>query len=311
MLSTFSGARDVRDIDEAVLGRAASMLMSRQNADGSFRTDDFLIHKEMDGGQSNSYSMAAYVANALADYGAESVSAALAKAAGYLRDQRTTVNDDPYSLAIAAVTLLKVQGFEEVSSQIAGRLLELAIGDGIGIHWEPYPIETTGYAAIALIGLNMPEGASAIEGISTQRNSLGGYGQSTQDTVVAVGALIATAMKVRSNLELTVLDGDATLAALHVDDSNRDLLRSVERPAGRATGLSLRAEGKGNAGCQVATKFHVPGDLLPGWPEEGRAARVQVPGEGALPRDGPEHDLAGLRVLRSGCPGAPSVRVSP
>ncbi len=132
-----------------------------------------------------------------------------------------------------------------------------------------------------------------------------------EDTVVAVGALIATAMKVRSNLELTVLDGDATLAALHVDDSNRDLLRSVERPAGRATGLSLRAEGKGNAGCQVATKFHVPGDLLPGWPEEGRAARVQVPGEGALPRDGPEHDLAGLRVLRSGCPGAPSVRVSP
>jgi CD109 antigen len=141
----------------------------------------------------------------------------------------------------------------------------LSLKDGIGIHWEPYPIETTGYAAMALLGLDRPETASAIEWLSTQRNSLGGYGESTQDTVVAIRALIAAAMKVRGELDLTltVLDGVSELASLHIDGSNYDILRTVELPAGRPTGLSLRAEGSGSVGYQVARKYHVPGELLP------------------------------------------------
>jgi CD109 antigen len=272
VLSTFSAAREVRDIDEAVLSRAAGMLMSRQNADGSFRTDDFLIHKELDGGQTNGYSMTAYVANALADYvspsgdgAADTVKGSLAKAAGYLRDARSAVDGDSYSLAIAALALGKVAGFEPAAAQVLDRLLELAKVDGFGIHWEPYPIETTGYAAMALLAEDRPQAAAAIEWLSTQRNSLGGYGHSTQDTVVAIRALIAAAMKVRSDLEatLTVLDGESVLARFQVDGSNYDLLQTAELPAGRATGLALRSEGRGNVGFQVARKYHVPGDRLP------------------------------------------------
>ncbi len=269
VLSTFSGAREVRDIDEAVLAQAANMLIGRQKPDGSFQTDDFLIHKEMDGGLSNIYAMAAYVANALADYGDGAVQEALGKAAGYLAAQRTTVNDDAYSLSIAAVALGKIPGFEGASGEVTDRLLELAIQDGAGLHWEPYPIETTGYAAMALLAQDRPQAAAAVEWLSTQRNSLGGYGQSTQDTVVAIRALIAAAMKVIGELDitLTVLDGESTLAVLQVDGSNYDLLQSVELPVGRASGLLLRSEsndGKdGNVGYQVALKYHVPGDRLP------------------------------------------------
>ncbi len=265
VLSTFSGAREVRDIDEAVLSRAAAMLLGRQEPDGSFRTDQFLIHQEMDGGQSNLYSMTAYVAGALADYGAAAVKDALSRAAGYLRDRRSMVNDDAYSLAIACVALGKVPGFESTAAAVADRLGELAKRDGIGIHWEPYPIESTGYAAMALLSLSRPEAASAIEWLSTQRNSLGGYGQSTQDTVVAIRALVAAASKVRGELDLTltVLDGEGALASLHIDGTNYDILRTVELPSGRASGLALRAEGSGSVGYQVARKFHVPGDRLP------------------------------------------------
>ncbi|MBI4586141.1 MAG: alpha-2-macroglobulin [Planctomycetes bacterium] len=265
VLSTFSGAREVRDIDEGVLASAAGMLLGRQNDDGSFRTDDFLIHKEMDGGLSNIYAMSAYVANALADYGADAVKPGLEKAAQYLRAQRSAVNDDAYSLSIAAVALGKVAGFGDAATQVIDRLLELAKVDGIGTHWEPYPIETTGYAALALLAQNRPQAASAIEWLSTQRNSLGGYGESTQDTVVAIRALVAAAMKVRSdlNVTLTVRDGDQTLSQLRVNDSNYDLLQSVELPAGRASGLTLSSEGSGNVGYQLARRFNVPGDRLP------------------------------------------------
>ncbi len=276
VLSTFAGAREVRDIDEGVLSQAAGMLISRQNPDGSFRTDDFLIHKEMDGGLSNIFAMAAYVTNALADYsylppgagGNADVAAALARAAAYLAGARTTVNDDAYSLSIAAVALGKIPGFETAASAVLDRLVQLAKTDGVGFHWEPYPVETTGYAAMALLAANggagRPEAAGAIEWLSTQRNALGGYGESTQDTVVAIRALFMAARKVRRDVEvdLTVVSGAQTLFALHVDASNFDISHSFELPLSEGP-LELRSSGRGSVGYQVVRRYNVPGEILP------------------------------------------------
>ncbi|MGQ9590550.1 MAG: alpha-2-macroglobulin family protein [Planctomycetota bacterium] len=279
VLSTFAGAREVRDIDEAVLEAAALMLVSRQKPDGSFQTDDFLIHKEMDGGMENVYAMAAYVANALADAiylapaGSEppaSVAEALAKAAAFLATSQTTlpgVRDDPYSLSIAALALGKIPGYGDAAESTIDRLLELARRDGVGIHWEPYPVETTGYAAQALLasggGVGRPEAASAIEWLSTQRNALGGYGTSTQDTVVAIRALFLAARKVHADLDVTlsVRDGERTLFSLRIDESNYDLFHQFELPLGSS--LALVSEGRGNVGYQVVRRFNLPGELLP------------------------------------------------
>jgi CD109 antigen len=274
VLSTFAGARDVRDIDEAVLARAAGMLVSRQKADGSFQTDDFLIHQEMDGGLSNIYAMAAYVTNALADYaylppgGASAdVTAALARAAGFLEASRSTAEDDAYSLSIAAVALGKVPGFGAAGTATIERLLQLAKMDGPGLHWEPYPVESTGYAAMALLAANggagRPEAAGAVEWLSTQRNALGGYGESTQDTVVALRALFLAARKVRRDLDvdLTVIADGSPLVSAHVDQSNYDLARAFELPLGAA--LELQSAGSGNVGYQVVRRYNVPGNLLP------------------------------------------------
>jgi hypothetical protein len=146
------------------------------------------------------------------------------------------VADDPYSLAIGAVALQKISGYATFSEQVIDRLLELAKTDGAGIHWEPYPVETTAYAALALMnsqgGAGRPEAAGAIDWLSTQRNSLGGYGDSTQDTVTALRALFLAARKVHRDvdLEISVLAGDTPIFTAHVDEDNFDLLSSFRFP---------------------------------------------------------------------------------
>ena len=269
VLSTFSGAREVRDIDEGVLARCAGMLISRQLPDGSFTTDNFLIHREMDGGLENAYSMAAYVTRALTDYadGIEvpsSVSVAIEKGAEFLAGNLQQVNEDAYPLSITATALLSVPGYEDAAEEVVDRLIELAITEGTGIHWQPYDVETTGYAALALLTSGRPQAAAAIDWLSTQRNSLGGYGGSTQDTVVAIRALFSAARTVRRDLVLTLelLSGKDVLDTLVVNEENFDVLHTFELQLDRDT-LRLRATGDGSVGFQVARKFHVPDGLLP------------------------------------------------
>jgi CD109 antigen len=270
VLSTFSGAREVRDIDETVLAKAAGMLVARQNADGSFRTDRFLIHTEMDGGIDNIYTLSAYVTNALADYGGKETAAALPKAALFLAQSRSipAIAGSSYALAIAAVALQKVPGFESTAELIIERLLQQAILDKAGIHWEPYPVETTAYATMALLmsrdGKGRPEANAALEWLSTQRNALGGYGHSTQDTVVALRALFQAARRVRRDIYMDVelVQKGRTLHTFRIDPTNFDLLHEVDLPVGEGT-LTLRASGSGSVVYQVISRFNVPGSFLP------------------------------------------------
>lgn len=268
VLSVFSAAREVRDIDETVLADAAKMLQGRQLADGSFKTDDFLVHREMAGGLGNVFSMAAFVVNALADYSNSEFDAVLAHAASYLQANYPGVAEDPYSLAIAASALLKVPGFSPVAEQLIDRLLELAGRDGAGIHWEPYPVETTAYAAIALMnsrgGAGRPEAVAAIDWLSTQRNALGGYGHSTQDTVTALRALFLAARKVHRDIDirLTVLDSGYPIFSVEVNRNNFDLLQQFELPLGHRR-LTLHATGAGKVAFQVVNHYTLPNALAP------------------------------------------------
>ncbi len=267
VLSTFAAARDIRDIDDSVLQKASSMIKGRQNSDGSFRTDDFLIHTEMDGGVENAFSMCAYAANALADYGSAADSAALMAAAGYLQSSYPSVDDDSYSLALGAVALQKIPGFESAAEAIVTRLLELAVSDGSGVHWEPYPVETTGYVAMALMNANggngRPEAQQALDWLSTRRNALGGYGTSTQDTVVAIRALFMAADKVHRDINATVsvVDGVNTIYSVNLTGSNFDILQQFELPI--RSGLLITCSGQGTIGYQVVNRYNLPGDMVP------------------------------------------------
>lgn len=256
VLGTFSAARDVQTIDETVLARAASWIDEQQQDNGSWEPVGFLHHQGMAGGVAGTFTLTAYVLNALLDYGQVDSPSAVQ----YLKDHLSKVQDDAYALAVAAFVFARLEDDTSLYAQTIKRLWEMAIQDGSGVHWEPYAVETTAYAALALIERGDIRANAAIEWISLQRNSQGGFGN-TQDTVMALKALMTAARsQTRSaEMELTIREIDGTLlASLTLDASNYDTLQTVALPTDRS--LLLSATGAGKSRYQLVSKYHT---LLP------------------------------------------------
>ena len=260
VLDCFSAARDIYAVDETVLTGAAEWIEAHQLPDGSWEPVGFICHTEMVGGMKGTYALTAFVTLALADYGTASPDA-MAGATQYLTNNVTSVQNDAYALAIAALALARVNN--SAVHTVIGRLLEIAIRDGDGIHWSPYDVETTAYAALALMENQKPQANDAIKWLALQQNSRGGFG-STQDTVMALKALMTAAQMQTRNVNLTItaaaIDTDVVaegtvLAHFNVDSSNFDVLQIAELPAG--TGIELTAAGAGEARFQLVRKFNV------------------------------------------------------
>jgi CD109 antigen len=255
VLGTFGGARDVQTIDETVLASASEWIESHQLADGSWEPVGFLHHREMTGGLAGTYALTAFVTIALAEYGSAEPGTQSA-ASQYLEGNFSTVQNDAYALAVAALAFAKVGDSSAADAAIA-RLLEIAISDGDGIHWEPHPIETTAYAALAMIETEEPQANGAIKWLALQQNSRGGFG-STQDTVMALKALMTAARVQSRNVNLTVtatLPDGTTPAQFTVDANNFDVLQIAE--LGPGASIELTAVGSGETRFQLVRRFNV------------------------------------------------------
>ena len=122
--------------------------------------------------------------------------------------------------------------------------MTLARTGGVGMHWEPYPVETTAYAALALMAAQRPEALAAIAFLYASRGSLGGFG-STQDTVMAFRALTRAALDARRDVNGAidlVVDG-AAAHTFQVNALNYDLLQSHTMAAGARSGPDGRRPG--------------------------------------------------------------------
>ena len=271
VLGTFSGARDVTTIDQAVLDQAADWIVSHQKTDGSWDPIGFVHHKEMLGGSASGYALTAFVTIALADYG-QADQAALDAAVQYLETNITSEQENAYALAVASLAFAKLGNTAAAQSAI-DHLLELALTDDRGIHWEPLPIETTAYAALALIEMEMAQANAAIKWLSLQQNSKGGFG-STQDTVMALKALMTAARSQTRDIDLTVqakaTDG-RLLAQFQVGPDNFDVLQIAELTP--ADEIELSAEGSGEVRFQMVRRFNV---LLNQTPPDSRQMALEV-----------------------------------
>lgn len=161
----------------------------------------------------------------------------------------------PIALAVAALSFVRVNS--PATDTALARLLELAISNSDGIHWEPHAVETTAYVALAMIEAEMPQANEAIKWLSLQRNGLGGFGH-TQDTVMALKALMTAARTQTRNVNLTITARGAdmsVLAQFTVDSNNFDVLQIAELPVG--TGIELSAIGSGEARFQLVRRFNV------------------------------------------------------
>lgn len=254
VLNTFSAAREIRTIDDSVLSRAADWILGHQKDDGSWEPVGFVIHSELVGGLEGNLSLTAYTALSLLEYGGAD-SAKTDLALDYLAGYAGSEAPDSYSLSMIAYALTKAG--HPAAGAAVDNLLDRAIADGDGLHWEPHPIETTGYAALSLMALDRVEAQPALTWLSSQRNGLGGYG-STQDTVVALKALTAAAAEQSRDLNASIevlVDGELA-HTFAVNSDNFDVMQSLEIPA--AETITLRQTGTGRVLYQAVRAFNVP-----------------------------------------------------
>jgi CD109 antigen len=254
VLSTFANAREVQTIDETILSEAASWMLSHQKADGSFESVGTVIHQEMIGGVNAGYGLTAFATLALLDYGSAD-STQVASAVDYLASALENEKIDSYILSLITSALMKAD--HPQAENALERLLEQSIVGSDGIHWEPHPVETTGYAIMALVEAERLEAQPAIEWLSTQRNAFGGF-HSTQDTVVGLKALTLAAMAQGRDLDavVDVIIDNEIVHSFTVGQDNFDVLQSLELDPVDA--FTLKINGTGKVFYQVAQSYNVP-----------------------------------------------------
>jgi CD109 antigen len=281
VLKCFAQAEGLVYIDQSVLDDAVAWITSHQNSDGSFDQVGFVCHQEMLGGLEGKDALTAYVAIALLEAGETDAGG---RAVRYLENKLDEMTG-PYEVAITAYALeLAGSPFKDAAYD---KLMSLAIEDQDGLHWGsgdiiPLPepvekeaggpaimrpfepninsssdIETTGYATLALTRHGDALNASrASQWLVSRRNASGGFG-STQDTVVALQALIEFATGSRSDVDLTVtLAGDGFNKELKIDSSNFDVLQIVPVPVN--ADIEMTVSGSGDAIAQVVRRFNLP-----------------------------------------------------
>jgi CD109 antigen len=281
VLKTFAQAQDLIYVDSGMLSATQAWIVSHQNSDGSFDPVGLLIHKDLSGGLSNKASLTAYVAVALMQAGEKTASG---KAVKWLEGQVSGITDS-YTMALTSYAL-ELAGSAK-AADACQKLMGMAKEDSNGLYWadqalaaETTPglkaapslmpianrsasIETTAYAMMALVlQKNALDAGKAAKWLISQRNAYGGYG-STQDTVVALEALVLYSTGARSDIDLTVTlsSGEAVIKKFKIDSSNYDVLQTVELPLNKS--VTVWVQGKGEALGQVVSRYNLPAVDLP------------------------------------------------
>ena len=288
VLKTFSQAKDLIYVDDAVLSSARAWIARYQKADGSFEPVGFVHHQELLGGLQGTAALTAFVAVALDEAGETS---AFGKAIRYLEGAYSTAS--VYALALGAYALGLAKSPKAQAA--VQRLMTMAKETEEGLHWgdDPQPvdastpggpqldkglvppigrpgqsaaIETTGYALLALLTAGDKLNASrAARWLVSRRNAYGGFG-STQDTVVGLQALTRYAADSRSDVDATVsLEAGGWSKAVTVAPANADVLQTIDLPSGAGV-LTVETSGKGQVVLQTVRRYNVPAEDRPATP---------------------------------------------
>ncbi len=258
--SIFSEARAFTTIDDTVLATSADWITRYQKPNGSWDPVGFVIHTEIVGGASGTLSLSAYVTLALLDTGTASA-AVLANARSFLEGAIASA-PSAYELAMATYALARLGS--PAAEGAASDLLSRAITDEEGrLSWTPHPVETTAYAVLALheIGAHLSANLGAAW-IVSQRSSIGNYG-STQDTVMALRALVRDALAASEAAEVTasIAQGGVTVATAVVNATNFDISQRFELVPG-AGDVTISTAGTGPIAVQFAKIYHIQEGLV-------------------------------------------------
>jgi len=258
-LSVCSQAREFVTIDEDVLSSAARWIVGNQKPDGSWEPVGWVHNQDLYGGLQGNGALTAFVTLALASYGQAPVDS-IARARSWIEDH-VDAEEGPSSLAVMAYTLA-VLGSPAVERTL-DRLQSAALDGGEGrLHWDPVPVETTSYAALALFARDrgLP-GSAAASWIALQKNGRGGFGN-TQDTVMALRALVREALASTESTDaaIAVDRGGSRLYDLRIDGTNLDVVNTFLLEPGDP--FTVSSTGRGQIAVQSARLFNLPARLL-------------------------------------------------
>lgn len=259
-------------VDEALIARTAEWLMSQQNADGTWSTQDYRV-----GGQT--FAATAYTVWSLneAGYGDD---ARAQKGLGYVKEYVGQAQA-PYELALAANALVSAEPGGEATAQVLDRLAEMAQEDDGAFYWEggiesfmgaggqQGSIETTALIAYAFIKADAhPDLANgALTYLVRNKDSFGTW-STTQATILSLKALIASVTAGAEETSATVrvsLNGEE-VAPIEVSAANYDVVQLVtftDKPVEGDNTVRVAVEGEGNLMYQVSTEYWLPWEAVP------------------------------------------------
>jgi len=270
---------EVYNVDRTILERAAEWLLGQQSGDGSWESDQGLVHESTwQNLQNDRLPVTAYIVWSLIEAGYYD-DARVVSGLDYIKENYVQA-DDPYVVTLVANALVAADLQDgEMSSFTEGVLDELASMaqyDGDAAFWssdvatfmgsegQTGSIETTGLGAFALLRANRhPEIANAaLTYLVRQKDSFGTW-HSTQATVMALKAMLES-VKVGAedvNASVTVSLNGGQVQTLSIDPENFDVVQLVSfddvSPGGQNQ-VMIEVDGKGELMYQISGAYYLP-----------------------------------------------------
>jgi len=267
-LQEMSDMSEVYGVDERKITDMQRFLADRQRSDGSWKTDGRLEYSL--GVSGDELSTTAYVTWSLAhsDYEGPEVK----RGADYVRDEIDVSTADTATLAVALNALAAAREHPELQGRIADELEARAVVEDEGVHWtrngesEGYRYGNKGVLTTALVTNGLLESGrkpgltnGAVDWIVEQKSGKGGWG-STQNTIMALRVLVAAQDGGEAKTgTVTVQRNGADVAALEVNETTRDEVRTVVLPAEPGEN-DYRIQGPEDSGLyyELSTEYNVP-----------------------------------------------------
>ncbi|XP_044278097.1 CD109 antigen isoform X1 [Varanus komodoensis] len=271
VLRSFIQAQPFIDIDPYILEATASWIVSHQKTSGEFEEPGRLLHTELQGGTNTPVSLTAYITAALLEYQTDKYAENIRRALNFLEFKLSEGIPDNYTLALVTYALSLSRSAESKTaldtlnkrSEQGELRFWISPSSELSDSWQPrsIDIETAGYALLAHAKQErLLEGFPIMKWLSQQRNHLGGF-SSTQDTIVALHALSASAIHtpdMKPEMDVTVdASSEPNPAVFRINPENCFVLQTKEIAATQPVEVTVSASGRGLGLFQLNIMYNV------------------------------------------------------
>ncbi|XP_073987023.1 CD109 antigen-like isoform X2 [Rhodnius prolixus] len=269
-------------VDPQVISDALSWLASKQANNGSWSEVGQVSHKEMQGGAAEGLALTAYTLTAFLETRTliGRYNNVINKAVDYL-DRNVRLINDTYPLAVTAYALTlarhptssiafdKLESLANTSSDMKWWTRSLSVSERKNPHMfspNSIDVEMTAYAMLGYLERSLVnECLPIVRWLISQQNEDGGFA-STQDTVVALGALAKFAAKIivpNTDIAVSFTYGKDVTKEFKINSANSIILQKQEIPK-QIREVNITARGSGFAVAMVAYSYNV--NVTGAWP---------------------------------------------